>query len=178
MRAHDDSAVLDLDHERPESSTAARTSGAAPAVRLVERAVRGADQEPPVVGEELVRPPVERRSGVRAPVDVGVVATLEVDHEPFRLRSAPAQRKLRRRSRREICDGDGPLLPVAHGAYDTVNRVTTTEAAVEVRDLSKTFRTGWLRPRLQPALRGVSFAVPSGAIFGVLGPNGAGKTTL
>jgi len=59
-----------------------------------------------------------------------------------------------------------------------VNRVTTTEAAVEVRDLSKTFRTGWLRPRLQPALRGVSFAVPSGAIFGVLGPNGAGKTTL
>jgi len=59
-----------------------------------------------------------------------------------------------------------------------VNRVTATESAVEVRDLHKTFRTGWPRPRLQPALRGVSFAVPRGAIFGVLGPNGAGKTTL
>ncbi len=59
-----------------------------------------------------------------------------------------------------------------------MNRVTTTEPAVEVRDLRKTFRTGWPRPRLQPALRGVSFVVPRGAIFGVLGPNGAGKTTL
>jgi len=59
-----------------------------------------------------------------------------------------------------------------------MNHVTTTESAVEVRDLHKTFRTGWPRPRLQPALRGVSFTVPRGAIFGVLGPNGAGKTTL
>jgi ABC-2 type transport system ATP-binding protein len=59
-----------------------------------------------------------------------------------------------------------------------MNRVTTTEPAVEVRDLHKTFRTGWPRRRSQPALRGVTFVVPRGAIFGVLGPNGAGKTTL
>jgi len=52
------------------------------------------------------------------------------------------------------------------------------EPAVEVRDLEKTFATGWPRRRRQPALRGVSFVVPGGAIFGVLGPNGAGKTTL
>ena len=56
--------------------------------------------------------------------------------------------------------------------------MTTTEPAVEVRDLAKTFRTGWPRRRAQAALRGVSFVVPRGAIFGVLGPNGAGKTTL
>src|SRR5262249_27504116 len=64
------------------------------------------------------------------------------------------------------------------GASDQMNGVTTTELAVEVRDLSKTFRPGWPRRRSQPALRGVSFIVPRGAIFGVLGPNGAGKTTL
>lgn len=56
--------------------------------------------------------------------------------------------------------------------------MTATEPAVEVRDLAKTFRTGWLSRRVQPALRGVSFDVPRGTIFGVLGPNGAGKTTL
>jgi ABC-2 type transport system ATP-binding protein len=50
--------------------------------------------------------------------------------------------------------------------------------AVEVRDLAKSFRTGWAGRRRQDALRGVSFDVPRGAIFGLLGPNGAGKTTL
>ena len=50
--------------------------------------------------------------------------------------------------------------------------------AVEVRDLAKSFRTGWPRRRRQDALRGVTFDVPRGAIFGLLGPNGAGKTTL
>ncbi len=50
--------------------------------------------------------------------------------------------------------------------------------AVDVRDLEKTFQAGWPRRHRQPALRGVSFQVPQGAIFGVLGPNGAGKTTL
>lgn len=50
--------------------------------------------------------------------------------------------------------------------------------AVEVRELEKTFRAGWPRRRRQVALRGVSFEVPPGTIFGILGPNGAGKTTL
>jgi ABC-2 type transport system ATP-binding protein len=50
--------------------------------------------------------------------------------------------------------------------------------AVEVRELTKAFRTGWPGRRRQEALRGVSFDVPRGAIFGLLGPNGAGKTTL
>ena len=50
--------------------------------------------------------------------------------------------------------------------------------AIEARDVEKTFRAGWIRRRQTEALRGVSLAVPRGAIVGVLGPNGAGKTTL
>jgi ABC-2 type transport system ATP-binding protein len=50
--------------------------------------------------------------------------------------------------------------------------------AVDAKDLTKTFRSGWLGARRKEALRGASLQVPSGAIFGLLGPNGAGKTTL
>ncbi len=50
--------------------------------------------------------------------------------------------------------------------------------AVEVKDLSKTFRSGWFPRRLTHALRGISLSIPRGIIFGLLGPNGAGKTTL
>jgi ABC-2 type transport system ATP-binding protein len=50
--------------------------------------------------------------------------------------------------------------------------------AVDAKDLTKTFRSGWLGRRRKEALRGASLEVPRGAIFGLLGPNGAGKTTL
>ncbi len=50
--------------------------------------------------------------------------------------------------------------------------------AIDARDVTKTFHSGWPRRRRTEALRGVSLAVPGGAIFGLLGPNGAGKTTL
>ena len=50
------------------------------------------------------------------------------------------------------------------------------EAIVEVKDLHKTFRIGFFRKKVE-AVRGVSFEVRRGEIFGLLGPNGAGKTT-
>jgi ABC-2 type transport system ATP-binding protein len=48
--------------------------------------------------------------------------------------------------------------------------------AVQIQDLKKTYRDGWSRKRIE-ALKGISFEVQRGDIFGLLGPNGAGKTT-
>jgi ABC-2 type transport system ATP-binding protein len=48
--------------------------------------------------------------------------------------------------------------------------------AIDVRDLRKTFRTPLRRKKVE-ALRGVTFSVQRGQIFGFVGPNGAGKTT-
>ncbi len=50
------------------------------------------------------------------------------------------------------------------------------EAIIEVKDLSVTYRTG-LRRRRVDAVRGATFDVRKGEVFGFLGPNGAGKTT-
>ncbi len=50
------------------------------------------------------------------------------------------------------------------------------DPAIEVRDLRKTYRTPFRRKKVE-ALRGVSFTVERGHIFGFVGPNGAGKTT-
>lgn len=47
-----------------------------------------------------------------------------------------------------------------------------TQAAISISGLEKTYAGG------KQALKGVSFDVPQGSIFGLLGPNGAGKSTL
>jgi ABC-2 type transport system ATP-binding protein len=52
------------------------------------------------------------------------------------------------------------------------------ELAIEVSDLTKTYREGMIFRKKFQALKGISFSVPRGQIFGLLGPNGAGKTTF
>src|SRR5690349_7498939 len=47
----------------------------------------------------------------------------------------------------------------------------TTQIILEVKDLKKKYENGL------EAVKGVSFGVQKGEVFGILGPNGAGKTT-
>ena len=51
------------------------------------------------------------------------------------------------------------------------------EPLIRVNGLRKTFQTGFFRSRAVEAVKGVTFEVRRGEIFGFLGPNGAGKTT-
>jgi ABC-2 type transport system ATP-binding protein len=50
------------------------------------------------------------------------------------------------------------------------------DLAIDVHELTKTYRTPFARKKVE-ALRGVTFSVERGHIFGFVGPNGAGKTT-
>jgi ABC-2 type transport system ATP-binding protein len=52
---------------------------------------------------------------------------------------------------------------------------TGMEKVIEVLNLKKTYRLA--KGKTLEALKGISFAVEKGEIFGILGPNGAGKTT-
>ena len=47
---------------------------------------------------------------------------------------------------------------------------------LSIAGLRKTYSSGFI-PRRQEILKGISFSVKAGEIFGYLGPNGAGKTT-
>jgi ABC-2 type transport system ATP-binding protein len=63
---------------------------------------------------------------------------------------------------------------------ETIVTEPLKDNAIEVIDLKRSYRKrkGWFRSgETVEAVRGISFAVPQGTIFGMLGPNGSGKTT-
>jgi ABC-2 type transport system ATP-binding protein len=52
----------------------------------------------------------------------------------------------------------------------------SSEAVIEIRNLSKVYRDFWGRPKVK-AVNALSLDVRKGEVFGLLGPNGSGKTT-
>lgn len=60
-----------------------------------------------------------------------------------------------------------------------VRRGDCMENILEVKDLKRSYTgtLGMTKKKSIEALRGVSFSIKEGEIFGLLGPNGAGKTT-
>src|SRR4051794_41159611 len=63
------------------------------------------------------------------------------------------------------------LKALAVPSGETFAAGPSSESAIEVFDLAKTY------PGDIQAVRGISFDVASGEVFGMLGPNGAGKST-
>jgi ABC-2 type transport system ATP-binding protein len=74
----------------------------------------------------------------------------------------------------------GGRAPAARAAAPAAGASTAPRAtrpdALSVVDLSRSFRSGFLKRRTR-GIKGVSFTVPQGAVFALLGHNGAGKTT-
>jgi ABC-2 type transport system ATP-binding protein len=68
------------------------------------------------------------------------------------------------------------LAAAAQAAREALSCLRLADLAIDVHDLKKTYRTPFARKKVE-ALRGVTFSVERGHIFGFVGPNGAGKTT-
>ena len=106
--------VGDLNPEWKQCAAAAGSAGAFTGIRLVKGAVGPAFEKSAVVAEELVRPPIERCSGMDAVVDIGVVASAEVNYETFDNPLSPENVKFRRAAGRDFAQRRRPNGRVRH----------------------------------------------------------------
>lgn len=51
-------------------------------------------------------------------------------------------------------------------------------SVLEIRNISKSFTTGFINKRIFKVLKGISFSVEENEILGLAGTSGAGKSTL
>ena len=141
--------IVDAD-EALGMGLAQRDRAGRPPPRPGARDGRGAGAVP--TGHDAGRPP-RRDRGLR-PAAAGR-ARARGPQRPGNARDGVARRRAVRRRR-------GPRRRGRRGL--------SVSAAIEVRDLEKSYGQ-------VDAVRGLSFSVEQGEVFGLLGPNGAGKTT-
>src|SRR2546425_3728347 len=119
--SHDKNVAVAPQGQAGEGIARARAGGAVAGGWLVERAVRGADQRAPVLGEELVRPQVERRADVRAAIDIRVVFAAVIDDESLDAAAATLEPELRRPAGRQRGGGTAPLRRGRHAPHVTIH---------------------------------------------------------
>jgi ABC-2 type transport system ATP-binding protein len=76
----------------------------------------------------------------------------------------------------ETAGGESPAISTNWEFRGRLGDGDVADSLIEVHQLRKVFRHGFWLKRVE-AVRGISFQVERGRIFGFLGPNGAGKTT-
>src|SRR5207244_3673311 len=103
------SSVLSKIASQEERTASQPVRSGQPGRGLVDRAVGRTDQGAAVLGEEVVRPELERRAGVRASIEIGVVAAVEVDDEPAYAAPAALEAERRGAAWRHARRGAAPL---------------------------------------------------------------------
>jgi ABC-2 type transport system ATP-binding protein len=90
---------------------------------------------------------------------------------------APVINKTVDRQGKGIPVADSPPIEPDHLTDLSRDSVRPQPVVLEVRDLRKSFRSGFLKRRIR-GVEGVSFSVNRGSVFALIGHNGAGKTTI